>query len=90
MSASWRCLRSVSVSVRPVLTREMTNWSVIACAAAMSSALVHIGDKLGLYQALAQKPEFQQTHLLLKKLHAHQISASSPLSLPPPPANGKL
>jgi hypothetical protein len=36
------------------------------------------------YQVLAQKPEFQQTHTLLKTLYTLQ-TPSSPLSLPPPP-----
>ena len=36
------------------------------------------------YQVLAKKPEFQQTHALLKKLRTLQ-TPSSPLSLPPPP-----
>ena len=36
------------------------------------------------YQTLTQKPEFQQTHTLLRKLCAHQ-TPSSLLTLPPPP-----
>ena len=36
------------------------------------------------YQVLAKKPEFQQTHTLLKKLCTLQ-TPPSPLSLPPPP-----
>jgi hypothetical protein len=36
------------------------------------------------YQVLAKKPEFQQTHTLLKKLCTLQ-TPPSPLTLPPPP-----
>ena len=36
------------------------------------------------FQVLAQRPEFQQTHTLLRKFYAQQ-APSSPLKLPPPP-----
>lgn len=38
------------------------------------------------YQLLAQRPEFQETHALLRKLYAHQMP-SPPLTLPPPPSD---
>jgi lipid-binding SYLF domain-containing protein len=41
------------------------------------------------YQALAQKTEFQQTHALLKQWTAQQAPAAAPLTLPPPPADGR-
>ncbi len=37
------------------------------------------------YQALVQRPEFQQAHALLKRLCAQQTPAA-PLTLPPPPS----
>jgi SH3 domain-containing YSC84-like protein 1 len=40
------------------------------------------------YQALAQRPEFQEAHTLLKKLCAPQTPVS-PLALPPPPSDPK-
>ncbi len=41
------------------------------------------------YRALAEKPEFQQLHALLKQWSAQQKPASAPLVLPPPPTDGR-
>lgn len=41
------------------------------------------------YRALAEKPEFQQLHALLKQWSAQQKPAAAPLVLPPPPTDGR-